>query len=301
MITGLLKLRVHSPLTTPVTTPSVAGWLFAARFWSRPGEARIELDRLEANGTLALAAFYQPGLIPRPAVPILASGSPSKILAKASRLKWDLKDPLRPLNDGDADLVDGGGGDRPFLRPRLKMDRALGTVSEEQGFFHVNGIHTEPLLTLLIQTDLWDAGTLKALCAICSELGFGGRKSQGWGHVELDFEEGPLPLLGQARSVTHLLSFGDAWPGASGPAAGSLIHTRVHRGAGQHGPFKPPVLVMAPGSLLPWASLAHGWQVVGSVLRAAGSPDGVRALLCPQSLAWPVQVDLPVEVIRAAG
>jgi hypothetical protein len=301
MITGLLKLRVHSPLSSPVTTPSVAGWLFAARFWSHPGEAAVELERLEAGGSLALAAPCEPGCIPRPAVPILASGSASKTLARAPRIHWDLKEPLRSLNDGDVSLIAEEAGDRSFLRPRLKMDRALGTVLDEQGFFHVTGIHTNPVLTLLIQTDLWDAGTLKTLCAICSELGFGGRKSQGWGHVELGFEEGPLPELGRARTTTHLLTFGDAWPGAGGPAAGTLLHTRVHRGAGQHGPFKPPVLVMAPGSLLPSGSQASGWQVVGSVLRSGEMQAGVRSLLCAQALAWPVQVELPVEVTCAAG
>lgn len=301
MITGLLRLRVLSPLSAPVTTPSVAGWLFAARFWSRPAEASRELDQLEAGGTLALAAPCPDGFVPRPAVPILASGTASKALGRATQMKWDLRTPLRPLKDGDAGEHLLEASERPFLRPRLKMDRALGTVSSDQGFFHVSGVHTAPELIIPIQTNLWDSTTLETLCAVCSELGFGGRKSQGWGHVNLAFEAGPLPDPGEAPGASHLLLFGDAWPGLDGPATGAMLHTRVHRGAGQQGPFKPLALLMAPGSLLPLASPVSSWQVIGTVLRSGLPGDSLRPLVCAQALAWPVQADLPVEVTRAAG
>lgn len=300
---GLLILEWKGALSTPFNASAVPGWLMYARFLLAPNQAAEELDSLEmGDHVLAVSGPFVPGWIPKPVIPTVDDENkkpPPKALDSVHWIRRDMTKPLTLLNRQDSeDHLPCSDPLRYFesLRPRVTINRRTGSVLQQDGFFE-SPVYWPRLrsqdtsrIELLFRSSLWSQNELEALTALCSELGFGARRSQGFGSVDVSFKAQSLPDLGTPTTTTHLLLFGDALPERGMNPGSSLYTTRVHYGRCADDGFpKDPLLLLQRGSLVATNSPSRDWVAWGNVHRSS-QRDGVRTLASAQTLAWPVSL-----------
>ncbi len=290
-----VTIELRSPLGTPLQSDTLFGHLaWQVRYAEGEEGVRRFLEEFAEWPPFVFSDGFPAGLLPRPLLSVPApAGDTREEYAEARRRR---KARFVPVEDFLGLLR----GERPpgepvsepwrtVRVPHAPINRRTGTVGSAPGFYHARGRvperGAEVHLYLRTLPD-WKERVLGLLAALAA-VGYGRRKSSGWGEFRVkDCRrwEGFAPA-GRTDGFVSLSSYA---PAGGDPTDGRwrlrLKHGKLGENAGQGRPFKKPLIQFEPGAVFRCPGPVR--PVYGRLI-AGIAPGMPRVVQCGLTLAAP--------------